>query len=179
MGDLAKSRKCLPGAMPKCWKMREKCHFAKKNEKNSGNAPGWFLRFLMVLDRFWWFLSIKTCKFMIFQWDLSKINGFWSRFCAFGMISGETWIFFKNFFAVKKNLFFYETFLFCVSMHFLMLSVALFPKNCNFQWFSTNSLLWHAVFFDDFSFDSKYQHVRVRNWWKIIENHNFSEKGPR
>ena len=26
---------------------------------------------------------------------------------------------------------------------------------------------------------SKNQHARVRNWWKIIENYIFSEKGPR
>ena len=40
MGDLAKSRKCLQGAMPKSWKMREKCHFARKIGKNSRNDPG-------------------------------------------------------------------------------------------------------------------------------------------
>ena len=76
MGDLAKSRKCLQGEVPKCWKFREKWHFAKKNEKNSGNAPGCFLRFLIVLDRFWWFLSIKTCHFMIFQHFPQILDGF-------------------------------------------------------------------------------------------------------
>ena len=40
MADLAKSRKCLQGTMPKSRKMREKSHFSKKNEKNSENAPG-------------------------------------------------------------------------------------------------------------------------------------------
>ena len=67
MGDLAKSRKSLQGALEKSWKKCEKWNFTKKYGKNSESSPGCILRFLMVLDLLGRSRSIKTQHFMIFR----------------------------------------------------------------------------------------------------------------
>ena len=97
MGDLAKSRKSLQGALEKSWKKCEKWTFTKKNEKNSESSPGCILRFLMVLDLLGRSKPIKAQHFMIFRHfeiiliDISMIL----RQILFNKL--ENLIFFENF----------------------------------------------------------------------------------